>query len=82
MSENLVSCVENANSLVSEADILFKRRPKIIKKRGGRPVGTGIYGESTVLYRIPVSLVPHLDFILQHWKPIKNNPVVPFPQDY
>jgi hypothetical protein len=59
-------------------------RPKLKKKSSGRPKNSGIYGEQTMMFRVPISLVPHLEFILSHWKPYKKNSngVVPFPFDY
>jgi hypothetical protein len=46
--------------------------PELSKKRGKYPVGSGLFGETTVLVRVPVSLVPCLNFILKHWKTSKD----------
>ncbi|MDR0391604.1 MAG: hypothetical protein LBH59_06835 [Planctomycetaceae bacterium] len=37
------------------------------KKKGGRPKGSGMYGEPTKLFRVPVSFIPHLEYIMAHW---------------
>jgi hypothetical protein len=82
MKQNLTPGKElNEFDLCSADDSL---RPKLKKKVGGRPKNSGIYGEQTMMFRVPISLVPHLEFILSHWKPYKKNSngVVPFPFDY
>ncbi|MDR2641578.1 MAG: hypothetical protein LBC74_02165 [Planctomycetaceae bacterium] len=49
---------------------LVKYQPKgcILKK--GRKSGSGVYGEPTVVRRVPLSFVPILDEILFNWMPI------------
>jgi len=42
-------------------------------ERIGRKEGSGQYGEKTIIRRIPVSMVPVVDLMLEKWKVAASN---------
>jgi hypothetical protein len=52
--------------------VLVKYQPKGYVVKKGRKIGSGAYGEQTVVRRVPLSLVPILDEMLFNWVPIDS----------